>query len=91
DTYKLVAADLRDTAALEKALTTAGADFAAPTIFLAECVLVYMEPAESAASFLSWCASSFPDSMFAAYEMTSPHDAFGKMMTQNIQVCSGRL
>ncbi|CAN0378326.1 unnamed protein product, partial [Scytosiphon promiscuus] len=23
--------------------------------------------------------------MFAAYEMTSPHDAFGKMMKQNIQ------
>ncbi|CAM9902909.1 unnamed protein product [Scytosiphon promiscuus] len=84
DFYKLVATDLRDTAALEKTLRTAGADFSAPTIFLAECVMVYMEPAESAA-LLQWCASNFSDSMFAAYEMTSPHDAFGKMMTQNIQ------
>lgn len=36
-----------------------------------------------------WCASSFADSLFAAYEMTSPHDAFGKMMQQNIQVNQG--
>lgn len=49
DSYKLVAADLRDSAGLEDALATAGVDFAAPTILLAECVLVYMEPAESAA------------------------------------------
>ncbi|CAN0474820.1 unnamed protein product, partial [Scytosiphon promiscuus] len=35
--YKLVATDLRDTAALENTLRTAGADFSAPTIFLAEC------------------------------------------------------
>lgn len=46
--YKLVAADLRDTAGLEKGLRGAGVDFSAPTIFLAECVLVYMEPAASA-------------------------------------------
>ncbi|CAM9736840.1 unnamed protein product [Ectocarpus fasciculatus] len=84
DLYKLVAADLRDIAALEDALITAGVDLAAPTIFLAECVLVYMEPADSNA-LLQWCASNFPDSLFAAYEMTSPHDAFGKMMKQNIE------
>ncbi|CAN0182542.1 unnamed protein product [Ectocarpus sp. 12 AP-2014] len=84
DSYKLVAADLRDITALEDALIMAGVDLAAPTIFLAECVLVYMEPAESGA-LLQWCASKFPDSLFAAYEMTSPHDAFGKMMKQNIQ------
>ncbi|CAM9832892.1 unnamed protein product [Ectocarpus sp. 4 AP-2014] len=84
DLYKLVAADLRDITTLEDALFTAGVDFAAPTIFLAECVLVYMEPADSGA-LLQWCASKFPDSLFAAYEMTSPHDAFGKMMKQNIQ------
>ncbi|CAM9216742.1 unnamed protein product [Pylaiella littoralis] len=84
DSYKLVGADLRDSAALEEALISAGADFSAPTIFLAECVLVYMEPAESAA-LLQWCGSIFRDSLVAAYEMTSPHDAFGKMMKQNIQ------
>lgn len=33
-----------------------------------------------------WCSSTFSDSMLAAYEMTNPSDAFGKMMLQNIQV-----
>lgn len=84
DLYHLLAADLRDVAALESALRGAGVDFAAPTIFLAECVLVYMEP-ESSAALLEWCSSRFPDSLFAAYEMTSPGDAFGQMMKQNIQ------
>eukprot|EP00903_Cladosiphon_okamuranus_P017039 g15704.t1 len=90
DSYRLVAADLRDLAGLEGGLVAAGVDFAAPTILLAECVLVYMEPAESAA-LLQWCASKFGDSLFAAYEMTSPHDAFGKMMQQNIQRMGCRL
>lgn len=46
--YRLVAADLRDTARLEEQLIKAGVDFDAPTIILSECVLVYMEPADSA-------------------------------------------
>ncbi|CAN0273439.1 unnamed protein product, partial [Laminaria digitata] len=60
--YHLLAADLRDVAALEETLRGAGVDFEAPTIFLAECVLVYMEPASSFA-LLQWCASRFPDSL----------------------------
>lgn len=47
--YHLVAADLRDTRVVESALRRVGIDFSAPTIVLAECVLVYMEPRESSA------------------------------------------
>jgi len=47
--YSLIAADLRDTSSLKQTLSNAGVDFSAPTIFLAECVLVYMEPQESLA------------------------------------------
>lgn len=45
--YHLVSGDLRDTAALEDRLRAARVDFSAPTVFLAECVLVYMEARES--------------------------------------------
>lgn len=45
--YSLIAADLRATSSLKQTLSDAGVDFSAPTIFLAECVLVYMEPQES--------------------------------------------
>jgi hypothetical protein len=48
--YRLVTADLRDVAAVQASLVTgAGLDPALPTLFLSECVLVYLEPEESCA------------------------------------------
>jgi hypothetical protein len=47
--YILVAGDLAETAALERALEAAGIDWAVPTLLITECVLVYMEAEASRA------------------------------------------
>jgi tRNA wybutosine-synthesizing protein 4 len=45
--YALLAGDLADTAALEATFTHVGMDWSLPTLLIAECVLVYMEPEAS--------------------------------------------
>ncbi|KAJ1494827.1 S-adenosyl-L-methionine-dependent methyltransferase, partial [Baffinella frigidus] len=40
--YHLVTGDVRELGQLEEALRAAGVDFSAPTLFLSECVLVYL-------------------------------------------------
>ncbi|CAM9278756.1 unnamed protein product [Phaeothamnion confervicola] len=82
--YRLVAADLRDAPAAAAALLAAGADGDAPTFFLAECVLAYVEP-ERARALLEWIAPSFRCAAMASYDMTRPDDAFGRVMVANIQ------
>eukprot|EP00047_Mylnosiga_fluctuans_P020801 m.96485 g.96485 ORF g.96485 m.96485 type:complete len:118 (+) comp8635_c0_seq3:437-790(+) len=67
DRYHLVAADLRDVPALAAALTAAGLDLSVPTVVLAECVLVYVEPA-AAAAILAWLGQAFADIAFINYE-----------------------
>ncbi|KAG5176211.1 S-adenosyl-L-methionine-dependent methyltransferase [Tribonema minus] len=51
--------DLRDANGVVRALLAAGLDPQAPTLLVAECVLVYMEPAESAA-LLAELSGNFP-------------------------------
>eukprot|EP00897_Mesotaenium_endlicherianum_P009451 jgi/Mesen1/8534/ME000484S07926 len=65
--YAVVPADLRDTAALDAALSRAGLDPSIPTLILAECVLIYMDPASSR-QLVKWAAQKFPTSAFAIYE-----------------------
>eukprot|EP00050_Salpingoeca_kvevrii_P008590 m.303806 g.303806 ORF g.303806 m.303806 type:complete len:303 (+) comp16234_c0_seq1:22-930(+) len=81
--YHPVPADLRNTAALEAALVEAGLDKSRPTLFMSECVLIYMPP-ETAASLLQWTAT-FPCAFYVNYEMVNPHDAFGQVMLRNLQ------
>jgi O-methyltransferase involved in polyketide biosynthesis len=56
-----------------------------PTLFLAECVLVYMLP-DDADRMLSWASSNCTMAGFIAYEPCQPDDAFGQMMLQNLRV-----
>jgi tRNA wybutosine-synthesizing protein 4 len=82
--YHLLSADLRDIRSTVAALLAAGADRAAPTLIIAECVLVYMEPVDSAA-LLAALSNTFTQALFVSYEMLLPHDSFGQMMVSNIQ------
>lgn len=61
--YRLVAADLRRPAAVLSALKEAGIDPRLPTLFIAECVLVYLASDESA-ELLKTIAQEFSVSMF---------------------------
>ena len=84
DGFRLITADLRDVAAVQAALRAAGIDTSLPTLFLSECVLVYLEPEESCA-IIAWAAATFPRSTFVTYEQIRPHDAFGQVMARNLE------
>lgn len=83
--YVLASADLNEgPSALEGAL--ADADTALPTLFLSECVLVYLDAAKGDA-VIGWAAQRFAQGgvVFAAYEQVRPRDAFGAMMLRNLR------
>lgn len=82
--YALAAADLRDLGQLAAATAGAGLDPGVPTLVLAECVLVYLEPAQSAA-VLDWAASQLHTAALAVYEQIKPDDAFGRQMLLNLE------
>lgn len=54
-----------------------------PTIFLSECVLVYME-ANLSASLLKWISSHFDKCFFLNYEQVNLNDRFGEVMLHNL-------
>lgn len=65
--YHIIGTDLRNLTELVKKLTQSGVDFNIPTMFMAECVLVYMEP-ECSTMLLRWIVNSFNDVFFINYE-----------------------
>uniref|UniRef100_A0A7S4HC81 Leucine carboxyl methyltransferase 1 n=1 Tax=Guillardia theta TaxID=55529 RepID=A0A7S4HC81_GUITH len=65
--YTLLSCDMRNCQELEAALGSAGVDFSAPTLFISECVLIYMKPAEGT-RIIEWAANLFPCSIFFTYE-----------------------
>ena len=84
DLYCLVGADVRRGEDLLGVLKdTCGVEEDTPTLFLAECVLVYMELFFSDA-LLRRISSSFPESLCIVYEQVNPNDAFGKQMMINL-------
>ena len=82
--YALFDCDLRNTAELTRLLESHGFEHDAPTLFLSECVLIYMSPEEGSA-IIEWAAKTVPHSAFCTYEQINPHDAFGKTMIRNLE------
>ena len=65
--YHIVGADMRKLDEFEKKLDECGIDRSFPTIFIAECVLVYMT-SESSSALIRWIADKFPTVFFVNYE-----------------------
>uniref|UniRef100_A0A8C3D493 Leucine carboxyl methyltransferase 1 n=3 Tax=Corvus TaxID=30420 RepID=A0A8C3D493_CORMO len=82
--YSIVGADLRFSSDLEEKLKKHSLDIHLPTLLVAECVLVYMTPQQSA-NLLKWAASTFPVAMVINYEQVNMRDRFGQIMIENLQ------
>ena len=85
ENYCLLPADLRDTQLVESVLLKAGLDTSLPTLFLAECVLIYMEPERSKA-LIDWAGRNFATAVFLNYDPFRLGDSFGQVMVDNLKV-----
>ncbi|KAA8493165.1 tRNA wybutosine-synthesizing protein 4 [Porphyridium purpureum] len=102
-TYALACADMREPAKVKRLLLDdpqsggLGLDPRAPTLFVTELLLIYLEPSESDAlirtlvgkpqsksSTSSAATSSFSASAWLNLEQVEPNDAFGRTMLRNL-------
>eukprot|EP00946_MAST-07B_sp_MAST-7B-sp1_P004446 g4446.t1 len=82
--YKTFGSDLRDLDAVSQGLSSCGFNANLPTLFLSECVLIYLDVGHSDA-LIQWAASSVKGGgVFITYEQILPNDPFGAMMVRNI-------
>uniref|UniRef100_A0A915BYA0 Leucine carboxyl methyltransferase 1 n=1 Tax=Parascaris univalens TaxID=6257 RepID=A0A915BYA0_PARUN len=82
--YELIGADLRQPDELKGKLELASLDFGLPTLFIAECVLVYMGSLHSG-RMLAKLATWFTTAVFVNYEQVNMKDSFGEVMEKNLQ------
>jgi tRNA wybutosine-synthesizing protein 4 len=82
--YHIVPADLRNIDLVEKQLIRCGIDFNVPTLFLSECVLIYMHH-EHSNDVIKFAGKKFPTSVFVTYEQILPNTRFGSVMVNNIK------
>jgi O-methyltransferase involved in polyketide biosynthesis len=59
--------------------------FRLPTLFISECVLIYLKP-EKGDAIIKWVSDTFASASFCTYEQIGPNDSFGTVMTQNLEV-----
>lgn len=83
--YHLVGCDLRELDVFEaKVVHESGLDLKLPTMFIAECVLVYMSCDESSA-LLSWITRNFPNAVLVSYDPVNMDDKFAEVMVENLK------
>ena len=85
--YTLLPADLRQPplTTLAPLIISGTLDKSIPTIFISECVFVYMSPTTSDA-VVQWFADTFDIVGGLVYEMFGLNDAFGRVMRTNLMV-----
>ena len=67
ESYRLLSCDLNNISEVRRKLFDSGADSSIPTLFIAECVFVYM-PHKSTEALFSFVASEFQAAMFVDYD-----------------------
>lgn len=82
--YHIIGVDLRNINDLEYKLIQCGIDYSLPTLFISECVLVYVENTHSQ-RLLLWISSKFQDALFVNYEQVNMMDRFGEVMMRNLR------
>ncbi|KAI8812165.1 S-adenosyl-L-methionine-dependent methyltransferase [Cladochytrium replicatum] len=82
--YHLIAADLRQMDTVVSKLLDYGFDKTVPTLFLSECVLIYLDPTVSDL-ILRRCCELSNYSVFLTYEQILPNDPFGTVMIRNLK------
>ena len=83
--HSFISADLRQAKNVISALSESGFDSTLPTLFISECVLVYMEREYT----LNLCSELLQyiqsNSIWITYDMINPNDMYGKSMIKNLQ------
>lgn len=82
--YHLVSGDLRDVQGLKQILTKSGVDDKIPTLFIIECVFVYIDT-ESVQSLLDFINRDFKTSLIVDYDPVNLNDRFGEVMKVNLK------
>nr|KAG5696712.1 hypothetical protein BaRGS_028832 [Batillaria attramentaria] len=82
--YHLVSADLRKISEVEQKLADCGVDKSLPTLFVTECVLVYID-VKFTDQLLGWISQNFPTAFFINYEQVNMGDKFGQVMVENLR------
>ncbi|SBT80533.1 leucine carboxyl methyltransferase, putative [Plasmodium malariae] len=83
ENYKMLSFDLNNSICLENILTSHGFDFRLPTLFICECVLIYLEVENSDHLIKKLSEIMQNTSCIIVYEQINPSTAFGKVMIDN--------
>ena len=90
DNYHLISVDLRKINDLDKKLQECNIDRNLPTLFISECVLVYMS-IEHSSELLKYLTETFQKCCFLKYEQINLNDKFGEIMLHNMEIRSCKL
>ncbi|CAH1758045.1 1807_t:CDS:2 [Entrophospora sp. SA101] len=84
--YCLLSGDLRNFESdLIPIMESKGFDRSLPTLFLSECVMIYMDPTDSD-KLVEWIGKNMRLAIFIVYEQILPDDAFGSVMLHNLRL-----